>query len=505
LLVIGLDGATLDLLEPWAAAGILPTFARLLRTGTHGRLRSVPNTDTAPAWATFATGLNPANHGLFHEFGWSADWRTLRPMRGADRRGQTFWRIASDAGRRVVVVNVPFTYPAEPVNGVLLAGIDAPGVDAPGFCHPPDFVAALRRDVGDYRIESQIQAAVKEGRLADGLADACAVAERQTETMIYALSQGEWDLAVIVYSIPDVIQHFFWQQMATGEGPQRHAIRDGYIFIEQQIERVAHTGDQTTVLVMSDHGFGPICATPEHLAHWLTKHGFLRYLDPARRPWRQRLVSNIYDWLRYRLSENQKAALRRGLPALRNRVESDARFAGIDWSATTAYVGPSPYEVWINCQGRAPQGSVAPGADYEHVREDLIAALMDWHDPVTGRQRVRAVYRREEVYHGRYLNRAPDVTIEWNPEAAPPADTLEGNASRFDADHQPEGILLAVGPGIRAGAEIRGATLADLAPTILHLLGVPMPGPMDGQILHQGIRDQGLGNQVPTEGPANWR
>jgi predicted AlkP superfamily phosphohydrolase/phosphomutase len=118
---------------------------------------------------------------------------------------------------------------------------------------------------------------------------------------------------------------------------------------------------------------------------------------------------------------------------------------------------------------------------------------------------VRAVYRREEVYHGRYLNRAPDVTIEWNPEAAPPADTLEGNASRFDADHQPEGILLVVGPEIRAGAEIRGATLADLAPTILHLLGVPMPGPMDGQILHQGIRDQGLGNQVPTEGPANWR
>jgi predicted AlkP superfamily phosphohydrolase/phosphomutase len=126
LLVIGLDGATFDLLEPWAANGILPTFAQLLATGVSGRLRSVPNTDTAPAWATFATGLNPANHGLFHELGWSADRRTMRPMQGADRQGKSFWHIASDAGRRVLVINVPFTYPVEPINGVMVAGVDAP-------------------------------------------------------------------------------------------------------------------------------------------------------------------------------------------------------------------------------------------------------------------------------------------------------------------------------------------------------------------------------------------
>jgi len=480
LLVVGLDGATFDLIEPWVAAGVLPAFGRWLDVGAHGCLRSVPNTDTAPAWATFATGLNPANHGIFHELGWSADRRTLRTMRGADREGRAFWRIASDAGRRVLIVNVPFTYPAESLNGVLLTGVDAPSENAPGFCYPSDFL----RSVGEYRIESRIQAAIKENRPEDGLGDVYAVAERRTETLIYAMLQGDWDLAVIVYNIPDVMQHFFWQQMLKNAGDQRHAIRDGYVFIEGEIERLmACAGEDTNLLIMSDHGFGPICATPEHLVAWLKRQGFTRTLGETQRSRRQQLTRNLYTWLRKKLGESQKAALRRWLPGLRNRIESDVRFAGIDWPKTTAYAGPSPYEIWINCQGREPQGVVVPVADYECVCEDLIEALLEWCDLETGKKRVCAVYRRQDVYHGRYLDLAPDLTIEWNPEASPLAVTLEGNTSLFDADHQPEGILLAAGPDIRAGVKIHGATLADLSPTILQLLGVPIAERMDGHIL----------------------
>lgn len=108
-LVVGLDGATLDLIEPWVEAGQLPTFARLMQAGSWGRLRTVPNTDTAPAWSSFATGLNPAE-------------------RGARRRGQTFWERANEAGYRPIVINVPFSYPANPLNGVMVSGIDAPDV-----------------------------------------------------------------------------------------------------------------------------------------------------------------------------------------------------------------------------------------------------------------------------------------------------------------------------------------------------------------------------------------
>jgi predicted AlkP superfamily phosphohydrolase/phosphomutase len=483
LLVIGLDGATLDLVEPWAANGVLPTFSRLLQAGSHGPLRSVPNTDTAPAWATFATGLNPANHGLFHELGWSADRRTLRPTRGADRHGQSFWRIASDAGHRVIVINVPSTYPAEPVNGVMLAGVDAPGTDAPGFCHPAGW------SIEGYRIESEIQAAIKEDRAQDGIDDARRVTQLRTETLIRAMDQAPWDLAVIVYSMPDVLQHFFWRQMVDGTDPFRHAIRDGYILLDRQIERLLeHAGEDTDLIILSDHGFGPICATPGHLDAWLKRRGFTQMLDPRSRPWRQRLVSDAYAWLRHGLSERQKTALRRCFPGLRSRVESDARFAGVDWSQTVAFAGPSPFEIWVNRQGRDPQGIVTPGAEYEAVCGRLASALLEWEDPGTGGKRVRAVYRRGDVYAGRYLDLAPDLTIEWNVDAAPPSDSLEGNTSRFNADHTPDGLLVAAGPGLRPGVVVQNASLQDIAPTILELLGIPAPAKMDGRILEQLCR-----------------
>ncbi|MCA9970561.1 MAG: alkaline phosphatase family protein, partial [Anaerolineales bacterium] len=342
LLVVGLDGATFDLILPWAAQGRLPLFARWLAAGAHGRCRSVPNTDTAPAWATFATGLSPANHGLFGEWRWSADRHTLQPAQGADRHGAAFWELAAAAGRRVLVVNVPFTYPAAPLDGVLLTGIDAPGADAPGFCHPPDFLRA----VPGYRIDSHIQAAIKENRPEAGLADAYAVEARRTDALLHAMRLGPWHVAAIVYSVPDVMQHFFWHQMAQDSGPQRHAILDSHTFIEGEIARLlAAAGPDTNLVLLSDHGFGPICATRESLADWLAAHGWTALLDPARQPWRQRVVRAAYGRLRHALGEAQKEALRRRLPAVRSRVESDVRFAGIDWRRTRAFAGASSWEI----------------------------------------------------------------------------------------------------------------------------------------------------------------
>lgn len=483
MLVIGLDGATLDLIEPWIAEGELPTFARLIGGGVHGRLRTVPNTDTAPAWTTFATGLNPATHGLFHELGWESNRQTLRPRRGADRHGLPFWKVASDAGRQVVVINVPFSYPVETVNGIMVAGVDAPGTSAPGFCYPSTFLADFQRVHGEYRIMSDIQKAIKEDRPAEGLQDAYQVARQHTNALIYALEQGSWDLAVVVYSIPDEMQHFFWQQMVRRSGPQRNAILDGYRFIERQIEAVLQVaGPATRLMLISDHGFGPICATPTTLAEWLVLHGFLRYLPVQQQSLRQRAVRAAYGWLRQHLSEAQKDALRKRLPGIRNQVESKARFIGIDWAHTTAYAGPSPCEVWINVYGREPYGVVAAGEPYEQVAATIAQALRNWRDQQE-RPRIAAVYRREEVYQGPYLELAPDLTIEWNPEAAPEPTSLPGNVSRFDADHQSEGVLLAYGPGIRSGERIEGATLADVAPTILHLLDIAPPVTLQGRVL----------------------
>jgi predicted AlkP superfamily phosphohydrolase/phosphomutase len=486
LLVIGLDGATLDLIRPWATQGRLPLFARLMAEGAHGVLRSVPNTDTAPAWSSFATGLGPGRHGLFNELGWAADRRTLRPVRGGDRQGQSFWAQASAAGRKVIAINVPFSYPAEPVHGVTVAGIDAPGPHAPGFCHPPEFLAAFEQVHGPYRIDSQISQFVKQDQPGAGLAAAYATARQHVAATRVAMTQIDWQLCVLVFSIPDEMQHFFWQQMRSGSGPHQDAILAGHRFLEEQIAALlAAAGLDTNLLIVSDHGFGPICATPAFLSDFLRTQGFLRDLPPARRSPAQQLSGAAYGWLRRRLGEGMKERLRRALPGLRNRVESDARFAGIDWSATQAYVAASPWEIFVNLRGREPQGIVEPGAAYDELLDRLCTALRAWRDP-SGRPRLRAVYRREEVYAGPFLAAAPDLTLEYDPAAAPPAGSLPGNTSRFDADHQPDGLLIAAGPAIAPGQVVEGAQLIDVAPTVLALLGLE-PGDVDGRVVLEGV------------------
>ncbi len=488
LLVIGLDGATFDLMEPWLAEGSLPNFAKLMQAGSHGRLRSVPNTDTAPAWATFATGLNPANHGIFHEFNWSADRTTLEKVNNALGNNLPFWQLASDADKRVVVMNVPFSHPATAVNGLMLAGYGAPGEHVEGFSYPADLIHEIDREVGQYKIDSAIQIAILEDELEKGLEDSLEVAQRRTDAFIYGLRKTDWELATIAYNLPDVMAHFFWQQMVTGHGSQTTAIKEGYMYVDQQIGRLLdEVGDETNILVMSDHGFGPLCATPQLLSEWLMKQGFTRKISAEKIPLKQRLTRGFHTILRHYVNERLKERLRHMLPGMRNRVESGSRFAGIDWSSTVAFAGPSPYEVWINRAGREKQG-VVTDANYNEICAAVTQALLDWTDPETGKARVKRVMRADEVYHGRFKELAPDLTIEWNVDAAPAAETMPGNSARFDADHQPFGVLILCGPDIAVDQPINNPTLEDIAPTILHLLQAKHATKMDGRILAEVLK-----------------
>ena len=304
VLVIGLDGATFDLLEPWATDGRLSVFNRWMVGGVHGRLNSAPNTETG--WATFATSLNPGQHGVFHEVDRGGDRQILRVMNGSDLCGKPFWRVASDAGRRVFVIHARFTYPVAPLNGIIVAGADAPAENAHHFCYPAQFFASFRDQVGPYRLSSRLQSLIKRNYLEEAIEDVFSVEARRTEVLLFAMSQGDWELAVITFDLPDAVQHFFWRQMVANDGPQRDTILKSYRFIEQQIERLlSHAGEQTVLLIVSDHGFGPLCATPELLNGWLVNQGFLRYLDLSHQPISLRVTKAAYGWLRQCLDERQ--------------------------------------------------------------------------------------------------------------------------------------------------------------------------------------------------------
>jgi predicted AlkP superfamily phosphohydrolase/phosphomutase len=203
--------------------------------------------------------------------------------------------------------------------------------------------------------------------------------------------------------------------------------------------------------------------------------------------------------------------------------ESRVRFGMIDWSGTQAYFEENPYypAVYLNVKGRQPHGVVEPGPQYDEVRDRLIRELEAWRHPVTGEPMVQKAYRREEVYSGPHVSEAPDVVVHWALHKGYSYAFRLSNKSRKRAwleqvdpnqpqylpfftgksgHHRDDGIFLGQGPAVRAGAAVEGARIIDVAPTILHLLGVPVPTDMDGRVLGEILTEAAHQPGAPATG-----
>jgi predicted AlkP superfamily phosphohydrolase/phosphomutase len=204
--------------------------------------------------------------------------------------------------------------------------------------------------------------------------------------------------------------------------------------------------------------------------------------------------------------------------------ESRVRYGMLDWSGTEAYFEENPYypAIYVNLKGRQPKGIVEPGRAYEEVRDRLIRELEAWRHPQTGEPVVQKAYRRDEVYSGPCLSEAPDVIVHWglcqgysyafrlssksrtlawleqvDPHQPQNLPFFTGKSGH----HRDDGIFLAHGPNIRAGATVAGARILDLAPTLLHLLGLPVPDDMDGRVL-EDILTEASGKEVARQAAA---
>ncbi|WP_129673963.1 alkaline phosphatase family protein [Candidatus Chloroploca sp. Khr17] len=476
VMVIGLDGLTLKLLLPLVAAGQLPTFARLLREGAHGVLRSVTNMTTGPTWASFATGCEPVRHAVLHDFHHRHDSYELLPTTGRDRRMPSFWEVASEAGRTAIVLNVPHSYPARPLRGVLLAGVDAPSELAPGFDYPPGSFRALRRSTGDYIIDCGLASYMQAGRLSEGVAAVERETEGRTRAAEYFLARLDWDLLVVVYSLPDVWQHYRWAALhAAPDRAGRELIYDGYRTMDRHLARLLrHLPPDGLAVICSDHGFGPLCGTRDQLNNWLASQGLLHYQSGAWRGTRAHLSRALLNAARRRVSFRLRQQALAALPPLRRTVETRLRVGGIDWAQTQAYAALDHQELWINVRGRQPTGCVDPD-DYEQLCKQLAVALLEWCDE-QGRPYINAVHTQPyaDAAADDYL--PPDLLLEWNPAAAQP-----NLHPLISGDHDPEGALIIAGPGVRP-QRLADRSLLDIAPLALYGLGVPIPGSIQGRI-----------------------
>jgi predicted AlkP superfamily phosphohydrolase/phosphomutase len=498
ILVIGLDAATMELIEPWVAAGQLPALARLMGEGASGRLISTPNMHSASAWTSILTGLNPGRHGLFVFSDRNFATGRQEFFKGGDRAGRVVGDHLARHGLTSGFLNVPMTYPAQAAaGGFMISGLDAPELNDAAFAP-----AALRPEVfsrfPDYAFTPiGLGDLMKAGRVGDAIEAWLRLTETQAAVAEYLIETHPTDFFMTVFTASDWGGHNLWKYEAAPPPGEKSdslqlpaALRRVYQSLDRAVARLlARAGDRTQVYVISDHGMGPHSGASYHLADWLEARGFMARRQTAAPPASlmntgRRVAKNL---LPVAIKEKIKSRLGAERVKEMQAAEKDAFYGSIDWPGSVAYTEPGRHVININLAGRNPQGTVAP-ADYEKVCAEIIAALSEWRD-AAGAPAVERVARRDEVYAGPFVGRASDLYVYWNPRAdfGQPPREVKARGYWWSGDHRIEGILIARGPGIAPGARLGEPVVYDLLPTIMYGAGLPVPGGLDGRVIERAF------------------
>jgi predicted AlkP superfamily phosphohydrolase/phosphomutase len=515
VVVIGLDAATWTVIRPCMAEGKMPNLAKLMKAGVSGTLESILPPITPPAWTSFMTGKNPGKHGIFHFVETEYGGYAMKYANATSRRSPTVWKLLNNAGYSVGTMNIPFTYPPEPLNGFQISGMDTPSETSP-FIHPPELREELVKHLGGIQLDLRFLGAMStDERRNQVLAEMEQMDNQWTKAALYLLENHPQDVMMFVFMSIDTVQHYFWQHMDKGHflhdlklAPKfGDAVRKVYERLDaaagQIIDRLP---PETTLFVVSDHGGGPVVDRTIFLNRYLAQLGLLHYDEKTTSGIRRlgkKLLRVSFSALRSTLTSRQKSRLAMLFPKIRQKSEmAYSSFTSIDWSRTKAYcseVLASPPSIWINLKGVKPQGIVDPG-DYDALVAFIIEKLAELKDPRSGKPVINRVYRRNEIFHGPFSREGADLVLDWwsedslfSSQPSFPEDTGKpaliirehrpSETSEWGGTHRLNGILIARGSGFKSGAEIANARLIDIAPTLLHLLGVPVPEDMDGKVL----------------------
>jgi predicted AlkP superfamily phosphohydrolase/phosphomutase len=500
VLVVGLDGVGWHDMRRICATG--PAAGRRGHEAVTGPLASTVHPHSPTAWSSFLTGMNPGKHGIYDFLRRRTGQYDIEVVSTRTRGGRALWSILSEAGISCGVMNVPMTYPPEKVRGFFVSGT---------FTSDPAGALTWPRSIGDeltrvlgapYRADahlSDLTAAVNPGdhRVLDAFIErVLAVEDARLRAMVHLIDRHRPRCAVYVATGTDRVQHSAW------DDPPRLA--PIYRAAGRAIEELMRAmGEETTLIVMSDHGGAPLTRVMD-ITRWLEREGYwVGQRDPlTREALAGAAVRGALRLAKATWPRGLRAALKARVPSARGLALRYRRAVPPDWSRTRAFAEGTYGNVVLNLRGREPRGIVAPGAEYTALCEDIRERLLAVVDPVTRARPVERVCLREELYHGPRVHEAPDVIAvlargyqmvgdvlglthdpgdaEWTGCFA----SAQPNRFGLTGTHGPVGGFVACGPGIvRRPGTAFPAHITDLAPTILTLFGVPVPEDMDGRVL----------------------
>jgi len=454
--IIGLDcGEPSLVFDRWPAD--LPNFRRLCEGGQYGNLLSCTPPITVPAWSCMAASKDPGQLGIYG-FRNRADhsYDKLSIATSLAVREPRLWDILSARGRENIILGVPGTFPiTRPPKGLMVTGFLAPDTKS-DYTHPKSLKDEIAQVVGDYIIDVKDFRTENKQWLLDQINE---MTDKRFKLARHLIASRPWDLFWMVEMGIDRIHHGFWQFMDSSHhryvpgGPFESAIHDYYVRLDRLVGELLEVIDleTTAVWVVSDHGakcmIGGFCFND-----WLIQEGYLALKQPPSKPTK-------FD------------------------------IANVDWSRTKAWGEGGYYgRCFLNVEGREPHG-IIPRSQYEAVRDELaekLQALRDHNGEVMGTQ----AFKPQDVY--RKVNGVPPDLIvifgnlNWRSVGRVGNDSLytfENDTGPDDANHALEGMYILSHPSLRGRGRCDDATLYDVAPTCLKMLGYPVPGDMIGKPL----------------------
>lgn len=460
-------------------------------------------------------GTNPGKHGSVGFFRFRPGTYRLEPMNASAVRGTSLWSLASGEKRRVCVYDVPVTYPASPLNGIMISGMDAPRFDARSI-----YPSELRQKILDAIPNFDISSSVDYRYLARHHRDPEAECIRQLQAHLevemaaitYLMEQDDWDLFVAVLRSADIFQHIFWDSTArvmagaprAGDERRAEAVFGVYERIDEGIGgRWLEWLKGRDLVIMSDHGFGEL-KSEVCLNRFLERAGLLEFRRRGSRGRSAKIIkSKLQDYLPRATRQSLKRAMRHDDTDKRWRLWVDSLIEDIDFTKTRVFSIAQFGCLYINHLGRNALAPVQGEAERESVIAETERALSQLLYPEDGKPLVSKVYRGEELYHGPLMNEMPDLVIELRDyaflgiyntgEELAQEDIIcrpqrELGRLSYTGTHRREGILVLNGPGVKKAC-LGTACMVDIAPTVASLMGLPMLAEWDGRVLEEALVD----------------
>ncbi len=427
VLVIGLDGVPYALIQDLTQRGCMPALLRLLQQGVATTMESSMPPVSSVAWTTFMTGANPAKHGIFGFMEKKAESFDIFFPNATHIKAPTIWDVLSTADKKTIAVNVPQTYPAREINGVIISGFISPTFEK--AVTPLRLLPILRQM--DYRIDVHYQEAAE--KKDEFFGDLFYTLKKRSEAFSYLMEKEPWDLFIGVFTGTDRLQHYFWGDYADRSSKYHQTFLDYYTVIDRIIgEMLERVADDTPVIILADHGFS-LLKQEVYLNAWLKKAGYLK------------------------LKKNPPRS-----------------FADVDPDSSAYVLDPS--RVYINLPGASP-------AKCRKFRETLADGFLNINDEKTPELLISRAYTKEELYSGPFIDRAPDLVLwgasGYDLKGAISINVLTGSG-KFTGMHTFDDAFLYLRGIDSLSAKPR---ICDVAPTILKFFGLPVPDSMDGNPL----------------------